>query len=127
MAVRDLDIAVNRYSGVLGVQPDLIPPQHYVYPGLKGARFHIGDVNISLVASEKAGSPISRFIETRGEGVNHISLEVDDIEQTIIDLTAQGVRFATDQPQEYPDGKVIFAHPKSFHGVQIALVETNQD
>ena len=125
--MRDLDAAVNRYSGVLGVQADLLPPRHYVYPGLKGARFHIGGVDVSLVASEKAVSPISRFIETRGEGVNHISLEVADIEQAMTDLASKGVRFATDKPLAFSDGKVVFAHPKSLHGVQIAFVQTQQD
>ena len=111
----------------MDVQANLLPPEHYAYPGLKGARFYVGDVAISLVASEKVDSPISKFIETRGEGINHISLEVDDIEQAMTHWAAQGVKFATDKPLEYSDGKVIFAHPKSLHGVQIALVETQSD
>jgi len=111
----------------LGVQPTMYPPEHYAYPGLKGARFGIGEVAISLVASEEAGSPIARFLETRGEGVNHISLEVADIEQAMTDLASKGVRFATDKPLAFSDGKVVFAHPKSLHGVQIAFVQTQQD
>ena len=123
IAVEDLDAAVKKYSEVLGVKPSMLPPEHYAYSGLKGARFRIGEVTISLVASEKADGPVARFLETRGEGLNHISLEVTDIEQDIRDLAGKGVKFASDRPLAFSDGEVIFAHPKSLHGVQIAFVQ----
>jgi methylmalonyl-CoA epimerase len=123
VAVKDLDAAIRKYSEVLGVKPRILFPEHYAYPGLKGARFLIGQVTISLVASEKADSPVAKFLETRGEGVNHISLEVTDIEQDVGDLAGKGVKFASDRPLVFPDGEVIFAHPKSLHGVQIAFVQ----
>ncbi|TET87977.1 MAG: methylmalonyl-CoA epimerase [Dehalococcoidia bacterium] len=123
VAVKDLDAAVKKYSEVLDVKPSILPPEHYAYPGLKGARFRIGEVTISLVASEKADGPVAKFLETRGEGLNHISLEVTDIEQDIRDLAGKGVKFASDRPLAFSDGEVIFAHPKSLHGVQIAFVQ----
>jgi len=123
IAVKDLDAAVRKYSEVLGVKPIILPPEHFAYPGLKGARFHLNEANISLVASEKTDSPVARFLETRGEGVNHISLEVTDIEHDMRDLAGKGVKFASDRPLAFSDGKVVFAHPKSLHGVQIAFVQ----
>jgi methylmalonyl-CoA/ethylmalonyl-CoA epimerase len=125
--VRDLDVAVKRYSEVLGVPPSLLPPERYAYSGLRGVRFRLGKVAISLVASEEADSPIARFLAARGEGANHISLEVTDIEQDMKDWAAKGVRFVTDAPLNFSGGKVIFAHPRSLHGVQIALVEAKPD
>lgn len=112
---------------MLGTEPRLLPSEYYAYPGLKGARFHVGGAAISLVASEKADSPIARFLRERGEGVNHISLEVVDIEQDVRNLAAKGVRFLGDKPRAFSEGKVIFAHPDSLHGVQIAFVQANQD
>jgi methylmalonyl-CoA epimerase len=125
--VRDLEAAVKRYCEVLGVSPSPLPPEYYVYSGLKGARFRLGKVAISLVASEEADSPIAKFLAVRGEGVNHISLEVTDIEEDMKDWAAKGVRFASDAPLDFSGGKVIFAHPRSLHGVQIALVEAKPD
>ena len=107
--------------------PVWLPPEHYAYPGLKGARFRLGEVAISLVASEEASSPIARFLAVRGEGINHISLEVTDIEQDMKDWAAKGVRFTSDAPLGFSDGQVIFAHPQSLHGVQIALVQAKPD
>jgi len=123
IAVKDLDAAVQRYSAVLGLEPRLLPPEHYAYPGLKGARFYLGSVAISLVASEEPSTPIAKFLETRGEGLNHISVEVTDLEQDMRHLADKGVTFITDGPLAFPEGRVVFAHPRSLHGVQIAFVE----
>jgi methylmalonyl-CoA/ethylmalonyl-CoA epimerase len=125
--VAHLDEAVEKYAAVLDRMPVWLPPEHYAYPGLKGARFRLGGVAISLVASEEADSPIAGFLAARGEGVNHISLEVTDIEQDMKDWAAKGVRFVTDAPLHFSGGKVVFAHPRSLHGVQIALVEAKPD
>jgi methylmalonyl-CoA/ethylmalonyl-CoA epimerase len=123
IAVKNLDAAVRKYSEVLGVKARILPSEYYAYSELKGARFRIGEASISLVASEKTDSPVARFLETRGEGVNHISLEVTDIEHDMRDLAGKGVTFASDRPLTFSDGKVVFAHPKSLHGVQIAFVQ----
>ena len=123
IAVADLDVAVATYSRVLGTSPRMLGPEHYAYPGLKGARFYIGNATISLVASDDSRSPIARFVETRGEGVNHISFEVTDIEQDMKHMAARGVTFLTPRPLPFPEGQVIFAHPKSTHGIQVALVQ----
>lgn len=127
IAVKDLDAAIKKYSEVLGVKPSILPPGHYAYSGLKGARFRIGEATISLVASEKTDTPIAKFLESRGEGVNHVTFEVTDIEQDMKELTEKGVKFVSDKPLAFSDGEVIFAHPKSLHGVQIAFVQAKPD
>ena len=123
IAVKNLESAVATYSRVLGVTPRMLTHSDYAYPGLKGARFYLGNTTISLVASDDPHSTIAEFIERRGEGVNHLTLEVTNLEQDIVRLTKQGVRFLSPQPLDFPEGRVIFAHPRSLHGVQIALVQ----
>jgi methylmalonyl-CoA epimerase len=123
IAVKNLEAAVATYSGVLGVVPRMLTHADYAYPGLKGARFYLGNATVSLVASEDPRSPIARFLQTRGEGVNHLTLEVTDLEEDIAHLTKQGVEFLTEKPLHFPEGRVIFAHPRSLHGVQIAFVQ----
>ncbi len=97
IAVRNLEAAAATYSEVLGL-------------------------TISLVASDDPRSPIARFLETRGEGINHLTLEITNL-QDIAHLAKQGVEFLTDKPLDFPEGRVIFAHPRSLHGVQIAFVQ----
>lgn len=123
IAVRDLNAAAAKYSGILGVSPVMLGAEHYAYPGLKGARFYIGDATISLVASDDDCSPIAKFLSSIGEGVNHISFEVSDIEQDIRDASHRGIIFVTPRPLPFPEGLVAFTHPASSNGVQIALFQ----
>ncbi len=126
IAVRDLDAAIRTYSAILGSKPRLLSSNHYAYPGLKGARFYMANATISLVASDDPRSTIARFLETRGEGVNHLTLEITNIDEDISDLAGSGVEFLTKEPLDFPEGRVIFAHPRSLHGVQIAFVQSNE-
>ena len=123
IAVRNLETAVATYSGVLGVTPRMLAHTDYAYPALKGARFYLGSATISLVASDDPRSAIAKFIETRGEGINHLTLEITNLEEDIAHLVKEGVEFLTEKPLDFPEGRVIFAHPRSLHGVQIAFVQ----
>jgi methylmalonyl-CoA epimerase len=125
IAVKDLEAAVATYSRVLGVKPRMLAGTDYAYPGLKGARFYVGNATISLIASDDPRSTIARFIEKKGEGVNHLTLEVSNLEEDIVLLADRGVDFLTNRPLDFPQGRVVFAHPGSLHGVQIAFVQPN--
>ena len=119
IAVKDLDAAIKKYEDVLGVKHQVLEPEFFAFPGHRGAFFSLGDVQISLVASEQPESSVNKFLETRGEGVFLISLEVDDAEQARNELVEKGVKFVGDGTHTFSGGKVNFAHPKSMHGVQI--------
>jgi len=82
---------------------------------------------ISLIASEQPDTPVAKFIESNGEGVFLIGLEVTDIEQDMKELSEKGVRFVSDKSLPYGAGRINFAHPKSMHGVQIAFAEHEPD
>ena len=123
IAVKDLESAVATYSTVLGVRPRMLTQADYAYPGLKGARFYLSNATLSLVASDDPHSTIARFIERKGEGVNHLTFEVSDMKDDISHLAGNGIEFLTAQPLDFPGGRVIFAHPRWLHGVQIAFVQ----
>lgn len=115
--------AIEKYSQILRTEPIILSSDYYAYAGLKGARFDLGNASISLIASEDDGSPIARFITQRGEGVNHITFEVTDLERLVEEWAGTGLRFLTRHPLPFQDGQVIFSHPESLHGVQIAFME----
>jgi methylmalonyl-CoA/ethylmalonyl-CoA epimerase len=123
IAVKNLEAAVATYSRVLGITPRTLTQADYAYPGLKGARFYLGNATISLVASDDPQSTIAQFIQKQGEGVNHLTVEVTKMEDDVARLAAGGVVFLTAQPLHFPEGRVIFAHPRSLHGVQVAFVQ----
>jgi methylmalonyl-CoA/ethylmalonyl-CoA epimerase len=86
--------------------------------------FRIGDGGIELLEPTSADSPIARFIEKRGEGVHHLSFEVDDLDAEIARLKREGFQMIDETPRAGADGyRVAFLHPKSTNGV---LVEISQ-
>jgi len=127
IVVKDFDAAVKKYSEVLGITPLFMKAEDIPFPGLKVAVFLIGDVVLSLIASEQADTPIAEFIETRGEGLYLIGLEVTDIEQHVREAGEKGVRFMMDKPLPYVAGTQNFSLPESMHGVQICWAQHKPD
>ncbi|KIQ93223.1 4-hydroxyphenylpyruvate dioxygenase [Anoxybacillus thermarum] len=69
-------------------------------------------------------SPIASFIEKRGEGIHHVALGVDHIEQRIEELKNNGIRMIHEQPKRGAGGaRIAFMHPKSARGVLYELCE----
>jgi methylmalonyl-CoA epimerase len=67
---------------------------------------------------------MNKFIEKRGEGIHHIALEVEDIEQALEELKAKGVPLIDQQPRPGAHNtRVAFLHPKGTNSILIELVE----
>lgn len=92
--------------------------------GVKTSFFKLGPNKIELLEATSPHSPIARFIEKRGEGIHHIAIEVDNIEEEIDRLTREGFELISSMPKEGADNKLIaFLHPKSSGGVLIELCQ----
>ena len=84
----------------------------------------IGDSAIEFIEPTESDSPISTFLSRRGNGLHHISLEVNDLAARLEDLKARNVRLIDEQPRVGADGRLIaFIHPDSTGGVLIELTE----
>ena len=82
---------------------------------------------IELLEPLNDSSPISKFLEKRGEGIHHICFYVDDIESTLDSLKKEGVRLIDEQPREGAyNSRVAFIHPKSINGVLVELAELKE-
>jgi methylmalonyl-CoA/ethylmalonyl-CoA epimerase len=81
---------------------------------------------IELLEPLGPNTPIGRFISKRGEGIQQLAIRVNDIESTITQLIASGVRMIDEHPVEGASGSIIaFVHPSSTGGVLVELVEHN--
>ena len=88
---------------------------------LKGS----GNTRIELLEPLSEESPVGRFIESRGPGVQQIAIDVEDIESMISELVGIGVRMVSEVPVIGSDGlRIAFVHPSSAGGVLIELVES---
>ena len=69
-------------------------------------------------------TPIEKFMEKRGEGIHHIAVRVDNIEEALERLKATGVRLIDQTPRRGAHNtRIAFVHPASTHGVLMELVE----
>ena len=92
--------------------------------GVLTSFFQLGESKIELLEATNPESPISKFIEKRGEGIHHIAFEVEDINNEIERLKLAGLQFISDIPSRGADNKMIcFLHPKNTHGVLIELCQ----
>jgi len=125
IAVKDLDEAVRVYTEALGIKLEEV--QQAPESGMAAAMLSTGNASLELLAPIGTGGIIAKFLESRGEGVHHIAIEVDDIIETLKTLSAKGIRLIDEKPREGIEGKVAFIHPKSMNGVLIELVEKPKD
>ncbi|MDE2881722.1 MAG: methylmalonyl-CoA epimerase [Acidobacteriota bacterium] len=77
---------------------------------------------LELLEPTTAESPVSRYLDRRGEGLHHVCFEVEDIHQTLAALAARGVRLVDREPRRGAGGHLVaFIHPASAGGVLLEL------
>lgn len=92
--------------------------------GVNTAFFAVGESKIELLEASKADSPISKFIEKKGEGIHHIAFDVDNIEAEMERLASLGFELLNEVPKKGADNKLVcFLHPKTTNGVLIELCQ----
>jgi methylmalonyl-CoA epimerase len=62
-------------------------------------------------------------MEKRGEGLHHITFEVDDVEKEIGRLSERGIELIDKTARPGFEGMVAFVHPKSLRGVLVELCQ----
>ncbi len=120
VAVRDLESASELFSRLLNAEP--LKRQRVDEHKVEVAFFQVGETKIELTKAPSPDSPIARFIDKRGEGIHHISFEVDDITAELQRLKDAGFRLISDKPTVGADGYyVAFLDPKSTNGVLLEI------
>jgi methylmalonyl-CoA/ethylmalonyl-CoA epimerase len=125
-AVRDLDEAVAFYARAFGLP--LLHEETNEEQGVREAMVGIGDAAIQLLAPLRPDSPIGKFLERNGEGIQQVAFRVSDIEVAADRLRAAGLRLLYDAPKRGTAGsRVNFVHPKDCGGVLVELVEPGSE
>jgi len=123
VAVRSLDDAIRVYRDALGFELEGI---HVLTERKVRVAFIStgGKTQIELLEPLDSNSAIAKFLETRGEGIHHFAVEVDNIDAVLAEMKKKGVSLIDEQPQMGAEGKrIAFVHPKSTKGVLMELVE----
>ena len=117
-AVKDLQDALNNATDVLG--GEIMMEFESIEDKYQGACVRFGTSVMSFISSDDPNSFISKFVEKHGNGVQHLGLEIDDIEEYVAELEAKGVRVDKSEmaDAEYQEALV---GPKPGNGVVLQL------
>jgi methylmalonyl-CoA epimerase len=121
IAVNNLKESAPLFEKVLGVKAHIesVPCQK-----VTEAVFIVGNAaEIDLIEPMGPDSAVAKSLEKRGEGLHHIALEVDNINQELITTEAKGIQLIDKVGREGAAGQIGFLHPKSLNGVMVELVE----
>ncbi|MDY0408380.1 methylmalonyl-CoA epimerase [Virgibacillus soli] len=122
IAVKSIDKALPFYTDRLGLQLETV--ESVTSEGVKVAFLKIGESRIELLEALHDASPIKQFIDKRGEGIHHVALEVEQIDERLKALKNNGVTLLQEQAKQGAhQSKIAFIHPKSAHGVLFELCE----
>ncbi len=122
IAVKDLDEAIRVYRDVLGFKLEGV---HTINERmLKIAFFSLGESRVELLQPLSPDSTVAKFLEMRGEGIQHLAVKVQNVEATLEEFKRKGVVLIDEKPRTGALGnKMAFVHPKSTRGVLLELVE----
>jgi methylmalonyl-CoA/ethylmalonyl-CoA epimerase len=121
IAVNNLDQAVANYQRVLKV--DHLEVEMVHNEKVRVAMLELADTRIELMEPTGDDSPIKKFLVDRGEGIHHIAITADDIEQDISRATANGIKILGGLRLGSYGRRITFIHPKSVNGVLMEFCE----
>jgi methylmalonyl-CoA/ethylmalonyl-CoA epimerase len=122
IAVNSIADLIPYYRDTLGM--NYLGSEEVSDQGVRIAFFEIGESRIELLEPTTDESPVAKFLATRGSGMHHIAIQVDDIDSAIDELLADETRMIDHEARLGAHGtKIAFVHPKSTGGVLLELCE----
>ena len=122
IAVKSLDDAITYYENVMGLKCYAI--EEVKDQKVRTAFFMVGPTKIELLESTDPEGPVGKFIDKNGEGLHHIALAVENIEDCLRETEEKGIRLIDKIPRKGAEGlDIAFLHPKSTFGVLTELCE----
>ena len=121
--VRDIDRAVELYTGVLGLKGR--SSQIGQIPGGKAFMIGVGNQSIELIQPTDSDHRVGKFLEQHGEGWFHVSFRVDNIDAEVQSLRKSGL--VVEDPRFFTPTRtgprIAFVDPRSVCGAVIELNE----
>ena len=122
IAVNSIEEGKNFWKDILGLEfegTETVAEQR-----VTTAFFPVGESEVELLESTAADGPVAKYIEKRGQGIQHVAFRVENIEAALAELKEKGVRLIDETPRRGAGGaKIAFLHPKATNGVLVELCE----
>ncbi|MNU12039.1 Glyoxalase/Bleomycin resistance protein/Dioxygenase superfamily protein [compost metagenome] len=122
IAVKSLGVSDELFTKLLGKKS--YKKETVEREGVVTSFYETGESKIELLEASNPESPISKFIDKKGEGIHHLAFGVENILNEVERLKKEGFQFISEEPKEGADNKlVVFLHPKSTNGVLVELCQ----
>jgi methylmalonyl-CoA/ethylmalonyl-CoA epimerase len=120
IAVRSIDESRNAFEGIYGArylgQKENIEMQYIV------AYFLMGESLITMLEGTTPESFVTQHIEKRGEGVQHMGVEVDDLDEFLDHAESLGARVSAKRTIDGTRKEALIS-PKSAFGIILQPIE----
>ena len=129
MRVDHVAIAVNRLDDALrdfekAIRGDSVHIEEVPNEKVRVAIIQLEDTRIEIMEPTSPDSPITRFLSERGEGIHHLAITADRIDEDVKRASDNGCRLLGTLRTGSYGRRIIFIHPKSLHGVLTELCES---
>ena len=122
IAVKSIEQAGKFYTEYLGLKIEEV--ENIADQKVNVAFLPITDSEVELLESTDPDGPVARYIDARGEGVQHIAFRVENIEEALAELKGKGIRLIDEKPRKGAGGALIaFIHPKETNGVLVEICQ----
>src|SRR5210317_1799222 len=122
VAVNSIDEGKNFWTDVLGLT--LEGTETVEEQKVTTAFLPVGESEVELLESTSADGPVAKYIEKKGEGIQHVAFRVENIEEALAELKEKGIKLIDQTPRKGAGGaKIAFLHPKATAGVLVELCE----
>ncbi len=122
IAVSNMDEKKNFWTDVLGLK--LEGTETVEEQKVTTAFLPVGESEVELLESTDSDGPIAKFIEKKGEGIQHVAFRVENIDQALEELKEKGIALIDQTPRKGAGGaRIAFLHPKATSGVLVELCE----
>jgi len=119
IAVKDVEKSIFFFKEIFGAEllrKNVVDDQNLI-----SGVISLGSINVELMQSTGSSSVIDKFIKKNGEGVHHISIRVEDLDQFLGELDSKNIRILSKLGNS--DYKIAFIHPESAFGVLVEVIE----
>jgi len=122
IAVKSIEDGKSFWTDVLGL--NFAGTETVETQKVTTAFFPVGESEVELLESTSPDGPVAKYIEKKGEGMQHIAFRVDNIEEALQELKEKGIRLIDETPRIGAGGaKIAFLHPKATAGVLVELCQ----
>jgi len=122
IAVNSIDAGKSFWADVLGLEfegAETVEEQK-----VTTAFFPVGESEVELLESTAPDGPVAKYIEKRGQGIQHIAFRVADINAALDELKEKDVQLIDQVPRKGAGGaQIAFLHPKATGGVLVELCQ----